>query len=205
VRADWVLFLLLTTVACSASDQARPNATSVSAPFESRVPTSETPPTGSELVLESPAFANGDAIPSEFTADGANASPPLSWNRAPQGTRSFAVLCIDPDAPRGEFTHWVLWNIAAGARKVDSSLRQEHFLGVAGTNDFGRVGWGGPQPPLGHGPHRYVFRLFALDVRELPLAEGATRSDLEGAMAGHIVAIAETVGVYERGQPELSR
>jgi hypothetical protein len=195
MRAWWIPLVPLTAlVGCGGAEAERtPPRT---APFESQVAAVDVP-IGQELTLQSPAFGNGDIMPREFTADGRNAAPPVAWDRAPQGTRSFALVCIDPDAPRGEFTHWVVWDIPAGARKLDVGSAQPP-MGVAGRNDFGRLGWGGPAPPLGHGPHRYVFRLYALDVPALGLAEGSTRADVERGMAGHILALAETVGVYER-------
>src|SRR5437762_6437024 len=111
------------------------------------------------LELTSTAFKEGDTIPKQYTGDGTNAPPPLKWADPPAGTKSFALICEDPDAPRGTFTHWVMWNLPAEARELGEGAPPGGA--IQGKNDFGKIGYGGPAPPPGK-PHRYVFRLDAL-------------------------------------------
>jgi len=144
--------------------------------------------------ITSPAFAQGEAIPVVHTCDGKDSSPLLSWNDPSPEARSFVLIVDDPDAPRGTFTHWVLFDIPTDAHELPSG---EHKLGVAGRNDFGSSGYRGPCPPRG-GPHRYYFRLFVLDVESLKLPAGAARPQVEHAMQGHVLAQAELMGRYTR-------
>jgi Raf kinase inhibitor-like YbhB/YbcL family protein len=151
------------------------------------------------LELTSAAFQEGAAIPERYTADGRNVSPPLKWRGAPAGTASLALVCEDPDAPRGTFTHWVAFNLPAGSRELGEGVPAEATLpnGTAqGTNDFGKVGYGGPKPPPGK-PHRYVFKLAALD-RPLDLPPGATGAQLLAALKGHVLAETQLTGTYGR-------
>jgi len=141
------------------------------------------------------AFADGGLIPAKFTCEGANVSPELRWNDAPANTRSYALIVDDPDAPAGTFTHWVLFDMPA---ERSSLAEGAGAIGVAGKNDFGRVGYGGPCPPRGHGPHRYTFTLHALDIASLKLKAGAGRREMETALRGHILAQAPYLGRYER-------
>jgi hypothetical protein len=149
------------------------------------------------LTLSTPAFANGETIPRSHTCDGADESPPLSWSGAPPGVQGFALIVEDPDAPVGAWNHWLLWDIPASTSALPQAF-EPGSIGVSGRNDFGRRGYGGPCPPRGHGPHRYFFRLFAVDRKSLGLAEGSNRQALENALQGHIVANAEYMGAYER-------
>jgi Raf kinase inhibitor-like YbhB/YbcL family protein len=154
------------------------------------------------LGLQSPAFSDGFLIPVEYTADGANVSPPLRWADPPEGTRSFALVCDDPDAPRGTWVHWVIYNIPADARELPPDVRPEFTLpngARQGMNDFGRIGYGGPSPPPGPA-HRYFFKLYALDA-PLGLAPGATKEQLLEAMRGRQLAEGRLIGVYGR-QPK---
>lgn len=147
------------------------------------------------FALHTDAFADGDVIPAKHTCDGQDLSPGLRWSAVPQAARSFALIMDDPDAPSGTFTHWLLHDIPAAA----SDLAEGQRPGQVGTtlkNDFGRPGYGGPCPPRGHGRHRYVFTLYALDVSTL--GKPTTRRDLEAAMRGHILGSAKLVGSYER-------
>jgi Raf kinase inhibitor-like YbhB/YbcL family protein len=145
--------------------------------------------------VTSSAFEANEPIPQRYTCEGDDLSPPLSWDEPPEGTRSFALVVEDPDAPGRVFTHWVAWGIPGDQRALDEG---ESAPG-SGKNDFGRQGWGGPCPPQGHGPHRYVFRLLALDTAELELAwGGAGKDELERAVEGHLLAEASLVGTYER-------
>lgn len=147
------------------------------------------------FTLTSPEFASSEPIPATFTCDGKNISPELRWLHAPKGTRSFALIVDDPDAPGGLFTHWLLFNIPA---ETEMLAENEDQIGIAGRNDFQQVGYGGPCPPPNHGEHRYYFRLFALDVDALDLKAGATRADVEKALGGHILETATLMGRFER-------
>jgi Raf kinase inhibitor-like YbhB/YbcL family protein len=164
-----------------------------------------------EFKLSSPSFQNNQPMPAKYTGEGQDASPALKWEGAPPATKSFALICDDPDAPGGSWVHWVIYNISApqqalpeGVSKAESvrweiSDASGSAAGAArqGMNDFGKVGYGGPMPPRGHGVHHYHFRLFALDT-ELKLAPRVTRKQLESAMKGHVVAQTELVGTYQR-------
>ena len=146
-----------------------------------------------DFELTSSAFTEGEAIPRRHSCEGDNVSPPLSWRSPPEGTRSLALIVHDPDAPIGDFVHWIGWNIDPGS----GGLEEGAHAPVEGASGFGENGYGGPCPPPGHGPHRYVHELFALDS-ELNLDEGASRDRLEDAMEGHVLGGAELVGTYER-------
>jgi Raf kinase inhibitor-like YbhB/YbcL family protein len=146
-----------------------------------------------EPALQSTAFRHGDPIPPRHTCDGEDRSPPLSWSGVPQAARSLALIADDPDAPAGTFTHWLGWSLDPGA----PGLGEGEPAPVEGRNDFGTIGYRGPCPPRGHGPHRYVFRLYVLDAVPV-LPSGAGRGELERAMAGHTLATAELIGTYER-------
>jgi Raf kinase inhibitor-like YbhB/YbcL family protein len=151
------------------------------------------------LELTSTGFLEGALIPERYTGDGRNISPPLKWQNPPAGTRSLALICEDPDAPRGTFTHWVAFNLPADSRELGEGVPAEATLpdGTAqGTNDFGKAGYGGPKPPPGK-PHRYVFKLYALD-RPLDVRPGATRAQLLAAMKDHVLGEAQLVGTYAR-------
>jgi Raf kinase inhibitor-like YbhB/YbcL family protein len=142
--------------------------------------------------LTSSAFQNGGAIPAEFTCDGAGRSPPLNWSEPPPGTKSFALVVDDPDAPSGTFRHWGMWDLPASARSIGSGQAP----GTQATNDFGKAGYGGPCPP--NGSHHYRFKLFALDTDKLGVTPGAKIPELEGAAEKHALGRAELVGTYER-------
>jgi Raf kinase inhibitor-like YbhB/YbcL family protein len=149
--------------------------------------------------ISSGAFSNGEAIPKKFTCDGPDVSPQLSWKEAPAATQSFALITDDPDAPAGTWVHWVLYNLPANTRELPEGMEKQERLATGalqGRNDFRRIGYGGPCPPPGK-PHRYYFKLFALDTK-LDLKAGATKPDLEHAMKGHILGEAELVGRYGR-------
>jgi len=135
------------------------------------------------MKLHSSAFGDGSSIPKKHTADGPNVSPPLEWSQPPAGTQTFALICEDPDAPRGTWIHWVLFNIPAGAKSLAEGWSD---VGTDGSNDFGVLGYGGPSPPRGK-PHRYFFKLYALDA-PLKLAKGASKAQAEKAMEGHVLA-----------------
>jgi Raf kinase inhibitor-like YbhB/YbcL family protein len=149
--------------------------------------------------LTSTAFASGATIPQKHTCDGGNVSPPLAWTDPPSGTKAFALVCEDPDAPAGTWVHWVLYDLPATARGVPEGVPPEPSLpdgSRQGRNDFKKMGYGGPCPPPGP-PHRYFFRLYALDA-PTGLQPGATRSELAKAIASHTRATAELMGRYGR-------
>lgn len=158
------------------------------------------------LTLRTPAFANGKPIPKKCTGDGDNLSPPLTWSGAPPGTRSFVLIVDDPDAPSGTFCHWAMFNIPAdrdglpegagkpGVAKSGDGASAPRF----GLNDFGNVGYDGPEPPHGHGVHHYHFRLAALDVPSLMLPPRVKVAAVWAEARKHVLATAEIVGTYER-------
>jgi Raf kinase inhibitor-like YbhB/YbcL family protein len=149
--------------------------------------------------ISSPAFADGANIPVRHTCDGENLSPQLSWVDVPNGTRSLALIVDDPDAPRGTFAHWVLFDIPPDARGLDENLAM-NAIGVAGRNGFGRSGYGGPCPPPADNAHRYRFTLHALDVPSLALSPTATRDDVDARMRSHVLGTAQLVGTYKRAR-----
>ncbi len=158
-------------------------------------------PGGSAMTfaLTSKAFENGGNIPRKFTCDGPDVSPALSWNEPPAGTKSLALISDDPDAPVGTWVHWVAFDIPPGTRELPEGVAKTADLpggGKQGRTDFGRIGYGGPCPPPGK-PHRYFFKLYALDT-QLNLKPGSTKADVEKAMKGHILAQAEFMGRYGR-------
>lgn len=147
------------------------------------------------FMLQSQAFNDGETLPAKYTCDGDDRSPPLAWSGPPEGTKSFALVVDDPDAPGGTFRHWGAWNIPAGTRVIEEGQDGQFAQAV---NDFGRPGYGGACPPEGHGPHHYRFKLFALDTDRLNLPSAAKVSDVEKAAAEHQVGRAELTGTYER-------
>jgi Raf kinase inhibitor-like YbhB/YbcL family protein len=147
----------------------------------------------SEFALESSAFGHAQAIPRRHTCDGEDLSPPLRWTNLPEETLSLALIVDDPEAPRGVFTHWVAWGLDPAA----GGLGEGEAAPVEGRNDFGTSGYRGPCPPPGHGRHRYVFRLYALDAAVDP-GSGADKAKLERAIEGHALATAEFIGTYGR-------
>ena len=147
---------------------------------------------GAKMKITSSAFQEGGNIPSKFSCDGGNTSPPLQISNVPPEAKSLVLIVDDPDAPSGLFTHWAVWNISPQTSTVAEGRTPK---GVQGTNDFGRSGYGGPCPPSGM--HRYYFKIFALD-RELDLPFGAKRSQLEAALKGHAIAQGELMGRYSR-------
>lgn len=151
------------------------------------------------LKLTSPAFSEGATIPKQFTCDGTDLSPALAWNGAPEKTQSFTLIADDPDAPAGTWVHWVLYDLPADANQLSEGVPKEERLpngARQGRNDFRRIGYGGPCPPLGPA-HRYFFKLYALDAK-LNLKAGASKAEVEKAMSGRILAQASLMGKYKR-------
>ena len=144
------------------------------------------------MKITSSAFHEGSNIPSKFTCDGSDASPPLQITGVPSEAKSLVLIADDPDAPSGLFTHWLVWNIPPQTSSIAEGSAPK---GVHGANDFGKSGYGSPCPPSG--THRYSFKIFALD-RALELRSGAKRSQVDAAMKGHVIAQGELVGRYAR-------
>ena len=177
--------MLAALASCGASDQAA---------NQSEGGTTVEDTTLTKLNLTSDAFHEGQAIPTQFTCDGADESPELSWGQPPQGTKSFALVADDPDAPNGTFRHWGAYDIPATTRSIAAGQTN----GSQAVNDMGKTGYGGPCPPKGHGVHHYHFKLFALDVDKLVLGAGAKVADVENAANQHALGRAELIGTYER-------
>ena len=145
------------------------------------------------FTVTSPAFANGEPVPKQFTCDGNDVPPPITVDKPPKGTRSYAVIVDDPDAPHGTFTHWLTYDIPADGHALRATA------GKALKNDFGRKGYGGPCPPSGHGAHRYYFTVYAVDVPSLDV-HGDGRDELEAALKAHTLGTARLMGRYERAR-----
>lgn len=152
------------------------------------------------LLLSSPAFAPGGAIPSQYTCDGADLSPPLAWSGVPPGAKSLVLVLADPDAPGGTFRHWAIYDIPASARGLAAGYgagRPAAGMREA-RNDFGGPGYGGPCPPQGGGVHHYQFRLLAISRPRLDLGPAATALAVENAATPYTIARTELVGTYRR-------
>lgn len=154
----------------------------------------------SSMQVTSPALHSHGKIPTRHTGEGEDVPPPLAWTDPPDGTRSFAVICHDPDAPLVKpggygFVHWVLYNIPGSVTSVGEDADERYTTGVT---DFDRDGYGGPMPPEGHGPHHYFFWVLALD-RELDLEPGLTMEALLERVEPHVIGMNRLVGTYKRG------
>jgi hypothetical protein len=152
-----------------------------------------------KLIVTSPAFADGKPIPVKYTCQASDLSPPLQWNGAPAGAKSFALICDDPDAPAGTWVHWVIFNLPADAASLSENTAKSATLpnGAAqGLNSFGTIGYGGPCPPAG-GAHRYFFKVYALDT-VLSSIRRPDKEQLLAAMRGHILAEGQLMGTYRR-------
>jgi Raf kinase inhibitor-like YbhB/YbcL family protein len=151
------------------------------------------------LTITSPAFKHGEVIPTRHTRDGDNLSPPLEWRDAPPETKSFVLIVEDPDAPSGTFRHWAMYNIPAGETSLPEGASGQGRSGAGeGVNGFRNTRYDGPQPPKGHGPHHYHFRLAALDAERLDMPASAKAEDIWAKAQPHIIAEAEMIGVHER-------
>lgn len=156
------------------------------------------------LTIASPAFGDGETIPAKYTCDGANVSPPLKWNGVPEGAQSLVLIVEDPDAPDPKapqriWNHWILYNLPADTRGLGEAVSDAELPAstLQGLNDWKRTGYGGACPPIGR--HRYFHTLYALD-RMLPDLKRPSRTKLDKAMQGHILAQAELIGTYKRGR-----
>jgi Raf kinase inhibitor-like YbhB/YbcL family protein len=155
---------------------------------------------GQDMTIKvmSTAFSEGGIIPKQYTCDGKDVSPPLTWSGVPDGAKSIALICDDPDAPGGTWVHWVLFNLPPKTEGLAEGVASSKTIengGKHGTNDFRKFGYGGPCPP--GGTHRYYFKVYALDTL-LDLDPGVTKADLLKAMKGHILAEGQLMGRYKR-------
>jgi Raf kinase inhibitor-like YbhB/YbcL family protein len=150
------------------------------------------------ITITSSAFKEGDFIPKKYTCDDVDISPPLKWSRIPEGAKEFALICDDPDAPMGTWVHWVIYNLPSNGQKLPENIPPIKVLEngtTQGSNDFHKIGYGGPCPP--GGTHRYFFKIYALDT-ELNLKPGITKVELLKSMKGHILAEGQLMGKYKR-------
>jgi len=152
-----------------------------------------------KMQIESTAFKNEENIPVKYTCDGEDMSPEIVWKEVPEGVKSLALICDDPDAPFKTWIHWVIYNIPSAAGKLTEGIKPVKTLENGtnqGINDFGNIGYGGPCPPRGK-PHHYHFKLYGLDIK-IKAEEGITKKELLKKMEGHIIAKGELVGLYKR-------
>ena len=150
------------------------------------------------MIIKSSAFVEGGMIPSKYTCDERDISPPLEWKDVPAGAKSFALICDDPDAPGGIWVHWVVYNIPSNISRLEENIKPEPGAKntmLQGSNSWSRTGYGGPCPPSG--THRYYFKLYAVDEM-LPLKPGMSKKQLLDAMKGHVLAEAQLMGKYKR-------
>jgi Raf kinase inhibitor-like YbhB/YbcL family protein len=153
---------------------------------------------GKQMEITSSAFDEGEMIPVKYTCDDIDISPPLKWSNVPEGTKTFAIICDDPDAPMGTWVHWVLFNLPADTNELSENIPPDKVLpngARQGRNDFGKIGYGGPCPP--GGTHRYYFKIYALS-EELDMEPGITKSELLNAMDGTILSEGQLMGRYKR-------
>ena len=156
---------------------------------------------GEGMKLTSSAFAEGQPIPKRFTCEGENLSPPLSWSGGTGDAKSFALVCWDPDAPRGVFHHWAIYDLPASTKNLPEGVPNdlEALGGRQGVNDFGAVGYKGPCPPPGHGLHHYHFDIFAMPVERLEIPKRANVADILAAARDQALSTGTLIGVYKRG------
>ena len=159
----------------------------------------DVPNPGASMTIASESFGDGGSIPMEHVYQGCggkNVSPQLSWSGAPEGTKSFVVTCFDPDAPTGSgYWHWVTFNIPASTTSLKAG-DEKVGGGKSGRNDYGETGYGGPCPPKGDGAHRYIFRVYALDVESIDASEGTTGASVTFMTRGHVLATAAVTGKF---------
>lgn len=154
--------------------------------------------TTDSLIIKSSSFGSNEYIPAKYSCDAENISPSIEWNKGPEATKSYVLICDDPDAPSKIWVHWVLFNIPSSVTKLDENIPiGKNAIGnaVQGTNDSGDMGYSGPCPPSGI--HHYHFRVYALDC-SLSLDPGTSRSDVDVAIKNHILAQGEIIGLYKR-------
>ena len=155
---------------------------------------------GAGLTLSSPVFMNGGYIPERYSGLGKDVSPPLSWANVPPDTKSLALICDDPDAPGRTWVHWVVYALSPTLKGLPEGISRTPTLvngAKQGTTDFGRIGYGGPYPPVGK-PHRYYFKLYALDIAMTQVGPGLTKAALLERIQGHVLASTELLGLFKR-------
>jgi Raf kinase inhibitor-like YbhB/YbcL family protein len=153
----------------------------------------------SNFSITSDAFDNHSTIPIENTCEGLDKNPPLKWKDFPEGTKSYSLTCVDPDAPMGDWIHWLVWNIPADFNALESDIKPSTQVPFQqGLNSWGKPGYGGPCPPRGHGPHRYFFKLYALSVDSIELDSSSRIEALLSAIKEYQLGTAELMGIYER-------
>jgi Raf kinase inhibitor-like YbhB/YbcL family protein len=165
---------------------------------QSKTGSTPSPPKGvtpSAITVTSSAFANNTKIPVDYSCDGTDRSPEVSWTAMPDSAKSVVLVVDDPDASKGTFTHWIVWNMSPTSRMLGNGGNGGLQGGLTGTNDFGHVGYGGPCPPKGS-EHHYHFRVYALDAT-VALKQDSKRADLDQAMSAHVVAQGELVGTFQ--------
>ncbi len=156
-------------------------------------------PAADKLEVSSPAFGEGKTIPKKYTGSGNDVSPPLKWGKVPAGTKSIAIICDDPDAPKKVWVHWVLFNLPAETKELSEGVEKKKTLSSGakqGKNDMKKIGYNGPYPPRGKA-HHYHFKVYALD-KKLSLKAGATKKKLLAKMKGHILAEGQLIGTFKR-------
>lgn len=150
------------------------------------------------LIVSSKSFKDGQIMPKKYTCAGDNTSPHIFWSNVPEATKTFVLICDDPDAPTQDpWVHWIVFNIPATQNELEENYLSENSELCQGLNSFNKQEYGGPCPPIGHGMHHYAFKVYALDTK-LELESGATKNDLESAMIGHILATGELIGKFMR-------
>jgi Raf kinase inhibitor-like YbhB/YbcL family protein len=183
--------LSLSILACSCARQPQ------SVPNQTNVPTTNQDQATPNIKVTSTAFKESEPIPRQYTCDGVNISPPLEWTPTP-GAKTLAIVCDDPDAPAGTWTHWLVYNLPGATMGLIENMPAQEKVGgggMQGINDLGKIGYAGPCPP--RGTHRYFFKLYALDS-ELPLKPAATKDQLLKAMEGHVLGQGQLMGTYAR-------
>jgi Raf kinase inhibitor-like YbhB/YbcL family protein len=188
LRLLYLPLLFFFLFSCSKKDEIKP------------IPTETKQEKTMELKITSTAFEEGGMIPKKYTCDAENVSPPLAWSNAPSGTKSYALICDDPDAPAGTWVHWVVYNIPESEKGLSESVPPNKKLDngtMQGISDFGNPGYGGPCPP--GGTHRYFFKLYALDTT-LSFQSDVTKDSLLGTMKGHVIAEGQLMGKYTRSR-----
>jgi Raf kinase inhibitor-like YbhB/YbcL family protein len=188
--APWLVLLVF---AASCSSTGLPLASVPPTPSAIAATAASTLAPAGNFVLTSSAFPDDGAIPKKYSCDGERISPPLKWSGAPAGTKSFALIVDDPDAPGGTFTHWIVFDLPATQNEIPEAASS---VGKGGLNGTRQIGYTGPCPPSG--THRYFFTLYAVDVASLGLNDGATRADVDKALQSHTIAQTQLMGKYSR-------
>lgn len=205
MRTVAIALLPLMLAACSKSEQQTSGDTSALAPDTAGTASQSTPaPSAMAFTITSSAFASNGSIPSKYTCEGTQTSPPVEWSGAPSGTKSFALIVDDPDVPdpakpERTYVHWVVYNIPAGTTAIPENAAKSGLPSGAmhGYNDSRKQTYAGPCPPIGR--HRYFFKVYALDT-DLSFASPPTKADLLKAMQSHVLGNAELIGTYEKAR-----